>query len=70
LCTISQAASAPGRAGGIRAVPLAKRGAEQDIMIGHQQSFRRSPPDNQPTPDIMPQASQHGSRLAGQGTGG
>jgi hypothetical protein len=48
---------APGRVGGIRAVPLAKRGPEQDIMIWHQQSFRRSSPDNQPSPDIMPHVS-------------
>jgi len=32
----------PGRVGGIRAVPLAKGGTEQDIVIRHQQSFRRS----------------------------
>jgi hypothetical protein len=47
---------APGRVGGIRAVPLAKRGTEQDIVSWHQQSFRRSPLDTSPPPDIMPQA--------------
>ena len=57
---------APGRVGGIRAVPLAKRDAEQDIVIGHQQSFRRSPLDNQPSPDIMPQSG--GTPSAGTGS--
>ena len=33
---------APGRVGGIRAVPLAKGSTEQDIVIRHQPSFRRS----------------------------
>jgi len=45
---------APGRVGGIRAIPLAKGGTEQDIVIWHQRSFRRSSLDNQPSPDIMP----------------
>jgi hypothetical protein len=48
---LSREPDAPGRVGGIRAVPLAKRSTEQDIVIWHQQSFRRSSPDNQPTPD-------------------
>jgi hypothetical protein len=48
---------APGRVGGIRAVPLAKGGTEKYIVIGHQQSFRRSSLDNQPSPDIMPRVS-------------
>jgi hypothetical protein len=43
---LSREPDAPGRAGGIRAVPLAKRGTEQDIMIWHQQSFRRNSLDN------------------------
>jgi len=30
-------------------------------VIWHQQSFRRSSLDNQPSPDIMPQAGQYGS---------
>ena len=33
---------APGRVGGIRAVPLAQGGAEHNRVIGHQQSFRSS----------------------------
>jgi hypothetical protein len=40
---------APGRVGGIRAVPLAQRGTEQDIVSGHQQSFRRSSLDTSTT---------------------
>ncbi len=36
-------------------------GTEQDRAIAHQQSFRRSSPGNQPSPDILPQAGQHGS---------
>src|SRR6185437_1945537 len=47
---------APGRVSGIRAVPLAKRGTEQDIVSWHQPSFRRSPLDTSSPPDIMPQA--------------
>jgi hypothetical protein len=39
---------APGRVGGIRAVPLAEGSAEQDIVIGHQQSFRRISLDTSP----------------------
>ena len=35
---------AAGRVGGIRAVPLAKRGAEQDIAIWHQQSVNPGDP--------------------------
>ena len=31
--------------------------ADKDIVIGHQPSFRRSSPDNQPSPDIMPHVS-------------
>jgi len=36
--------------------------AEHPVKVG-----RNTP---SPPPDIMPQAGQHGSRLAGQGTGG
>jgi hypothetical protein len=55
---------APGRVSGIRAVPLAKRGTEQDMAIGHQPSFRRRSLDNPPSPDIMPQSG--GTASAGQ----
>jgi hypothetical protein len=39
---------ASGGVGGIRAVSLAKRGTEQDIVIGHLQSFRRRSLDTSP----------------------